>query len=313
VRFVVVGAGRLGGSLAIALRSRGSFLLGFTARSPEGRVVAESWLGMPSSPALEDLVAKQPDLILVTVPDRALPEVAAELAPLLASWPTFKDSGKPPHSPVVIHTSGATSVDVLAKCREAGASTLVFHPLQTFSDPLAGAGRFEGAAIAITPADGNADSPAGRYGFALARTLGARPFLLSDDKRSLYHAAATVACNYLVTLEHHARRLFVAAGLPDHQALGLFLPLVEATLANVAAQGTVAALTGPLSRGDAGTVAGHLEALTLEAPDLLPLYRALGLATLDIVKLRGELPPELMEALAATLAEPTRTPPPPPA
>ncbi len=191
--------------------------------------------------------------------------------------------------PVVAHTSGATSVAVLAPCEQAGAATLVFHPLQTFSEPITGSTRFPGTAIAITPSDARPDSPASTLGFALAHVLGARPFSLPDDKRSLYHAAATLACNYLVTLEHHSKRLFVQAGLPEDEALALFLPLVRATLDNVAAQGTVAALTGPLSRGDTQTIVNHLEALASDAPDLLPLYRALGRATLDLVEARGEV------------------------
>ena len=297
MRFVVVGAGRLGASLALALRSHGSTLLGFTSHSPEGRAHAESWLGMPSFPGLAEVVGRDPDLYLLAVPDRALPTVAGELARLL-------DASGATHRPYVAHTSGATSADVLAPCEKAGAHTLVFHPLQTFSDPLTGAGRFEGTAIAVTPSDSQADSAAARLGFALARALGARPFLLPDDKRSLYHAAATMACNYLVTLEHQAARLFVTAGLPEEQALSLFLPLVEATLANVAAQGTVDALTGPLSRGDTGTVSRHLAALAVDAPGLLPLYRTLGLATLDMVRARGEVPRQVIETLADMLTDP---------
>ena len=127
---------------------------------------------------------------------------------------------RPGRAPVVVaHTSGATSVEVLDGCRRAGAATLAFHPLQTFSDPATGRARFAGAAVALTPGDASPDSEAARLGFELARALGAKPFLLPDDKRTLYHAAASVACNYLVTLEHEAKRLFVAAGLPEDQAL----------------------------------------------------------------------------------------------
>jgi predicted short-subunit dehydrogenase-like oxidoreductase (DUF2520 family) len=205
----------------------------------------------------------------------------------------------------VLHTSGATSVAVLAACARAGALTLAFHPLQTFPDPIAGATRFAGVAIAVTPGGEDPDPRAAELGFSLARSLGARPFLLADGKRTLYHAAATIACNYFVTLEHQAEQLFIKAGLganrsadpnTDHdtgaggrEALALFLPLVAATLENLRLEGSVAALTGPLSRGDEHTVHGHLKALAAEAPGLLALYRVLGLATLDIVRARGEV------------------------
>jgi predicted short-subunit dehydrogenase-like oxidoreductase (DUF2520 family) len=228
---------------------------------------------------LSDVVLLEPDLYLLTVPDSDLPAVAARLGELLEGY-----SGA-----LVVHTSGATSVDVLRPCSLRGATTLAFHPLQTFSDPTTGRDRFPGIAVAVTPSDDRPDSHAATVGFALARLLGALPFLLADDKRGLYHAAATIACNYLVTLEHQARELFVRSGLPSDEALGLFLPLVRATVDNLEVQGTLKALTGPLSRGDERTIRSHLDSLTMHAPGLLPLYRALGLATLDIVRARQEV------------------------
>ena len=213
---------------------------------------------------------------MIAVPDRAVPEVAEQLGAALATAGARTGDGT---GPFVAHTSGATSVEALRPCEETGAATLVFHPLQTFVEPLTGSTRFSGAAIAVTPADAQEDAPARTFGFALAQALGARPFFLPDDKRVLYHTAAAVACNYLVTLEYHAERLLAAAGIPAEEALALFLPLVQATLDNIPDQGTVAALTGPLSRGDIKTIAGHLEALAADVPDLLPVYRTLGLAT----------------------------------
>lgn len=233
-------------------------------------------------------------MFFVAVPDQALPRVAAHLGELLAVCPRAVQ-------PVVAHTSGATSVEVLRSCEKAGAATLVFHPLQTFSDPSTAWTRFAGAAVAITPSVSAAGSANAALVFSLAQLLGARPFLLPDDKRALYHAAAAMACNYLVTLEHDAQRLFVKAGLPETEALSLFLPLVRTTLENIGTQGTVDALTGPLSRGDTGTVANHLTALADGAPDVLPLYRILGLRTLELVRARGHADPSLIAALADLL------------
>ena len=294
LRFAVIGAGRLGASLALALRSRGATLLSFTARSSAGRARAEAWLGSRAVADVAAVAASGADLYIIAVPDQALPDVSESLGAALA------ETGGCPR-PVVLHTSGATSVTVLRPCEEAGAATLVFHPLQTFSEPVTGSTRFAGAAVAITPSKPPGDGPAARLGFAVARALGARPFLLPDDKRGLYHAAATFACNYLVTLEYHAEQLFVSAGLPADEALELFLPLVRATVENIADHGPVGALTGPLSRGDARTVAGHLQALAKDAPHLLPLYRALGSATLALIEARGGLDSTSMAALAALL------------
>jgi predicted short-subunit dehydrogenase-like oxidoreductase (DUF2520 family) len=307
LRFAVIGAGRLGASLALALRAQGASLLGFTAHTPADRAQAQEWLGGEAAPDFAQLVSLQPDLYLVAVPDQALPEVAAKLARALADAGPARStevSQLGVSLPVVAHTSGATSVAVLDPCREAGTATLVFHPLQTFSEPVSGSTRFFGAAIAITPCDPEPSSPSYTAGFSLAHELGARPFFLPDDKRTLYHAAATVACNYLVTLEYHAEHLFVKAGLPKDEALAFFLPLVRATLNNLAAQGTVQALTGPLSRGDTQTIFSHLDALATDAPHLLPVYRALGLATLDLVGLREEVPPSVIAELAGLLGGP---------
>jgi predicted short-subunit dehydrogenase-like oxidoreductase (DUF2520 family) len=281
-------------------------MAGFTAATDAGRTRAAGWLGSRAVMGLDELVSAGPELYLLTVPDHALPAVAQELAQALSRARKSQDPTGERSGPVAAHTSGATSVSVLADCEQAGAATLVFHPLQTFSDPATGRARFAGAAVALTPADGRADSAAGAMGFRLAHALGSRPFLLADAKRPLYHAAASVACNYLVTLEHHAHRLFVKAGLPEDDALSLFLPLVSATLENVARQGPIHALTGPLSRGDIHTIEAHIRALEADAPDLLPLYRSLGLATLDLVKAREDVRGSVLAELARLLRDDTQ-------
>jgi predicted short-subunit dehydrogenase-like oxidoreductase (DUF2520 family) len=295
LHFAVIGAGRLGASLALALQAKGLHLVGSTSQTTTGRARAEALLGAPALEDPRDLVNLKPDLYFIAVPDSALPLVAARLGESLAEQQP---------APFVAHTSGATSVAVLQPCEQAGAVTLAFHPLQTFSDPASGSTRFGGTAIAVTPGRGGTDSPGALLGFALAEILGSQPFLLADADRSLYHAAATIACNYLVTLEHHAQQLFVEAGLPSADALRVFLPLVKSTLENIEREGTVEALTGPLSRADVRTVSAHLAALRDEAPHLLPVYRALGLATLDIVRAREEVEASVIEDLASLLRSP---------
>jgi predicted short-subunit dehydrogenase-like oxidoreductase (DUF2520 family) len=251
---------------------------------------------MPPASTLDSLVATQPTHYLITVPDGSLPDVAAALG---AALPDMDHGASTP--PYVLHTSGVTSVSILSPCAAKGACVFAFHPLQTFSEPLSGATRFPGSAVAITPSEGPAADQARQAGFALARGLGALPFLLADNKRALYHAAAVMACNYLVTLEHCAENLFVQSGMAAEQALPLFIPLVRATLDNVAAHGAIAALTGPLSRGDEATISMHLAIMERDAPELLPLYRRLGLHTLDLVRVRGDVQPAILERLTHLL------------
>ncbi len=243
-------------------------------------------------------------LYLVCVPDDAIEHVADTLAEALAdgtspaartigaSWPL-----------AVAHTSGATSTAALAACGRAGALTLAVHPLQTFSDPASGPRRLEGTAMAVTPGLPETAGEAWLLGERIAHAVGARPFLLQEEDRVLYHAAATIASNYLVTVAHVAEDLFTQAGFPPGEALPALLPLMRGALDNLAQQGSVAALTGPLSRGDVATVSAHISELADRAPAHLPMYRRLGEATLEIVRLRATVAPATVAALAALLAD----------
>ena len=282
--------------------SKGADLSGYVCLTPAGRSRAQEWLGSPAASELADLAAARPDLYVISVPDSALPGVAADLGRLMSARRANGSLGADNlASPLVLHTSGASSVEVLGLCADAGATTLAFHPLQTFSEPLSGSARFAGAAVAVTPAAGALSSVGLDAGFSLARSLGAQPFLLADDKRVLYHAAACVASNYLVTLESCAQRLFVEAGMPEDEAVVLFLPLVQAALDNLANQGPVDALTGPLSRGDVTTISDHLQALSHSASDLDAVYRCMGTATLELVRARGVVDAPTLSRLAELL------------
>lgn len=209
------------------------------------------------------LDAPGPDLVLLCVPDRAIAEVAAGIAP----------------GPWVAHVSGATPLEALAP----HARRFSLHPLQSFS--LArGPEQLDGAWGAVT-----AESDEAREaGLWLAETLGLRPFLLDDGLRAPYHAGAAVASNYLVTLHALASSLLEAAGAPA-EALE---PLMRGVMDNGFE------LTGPISRGDWETVARHLEAIREHRPELEPIYIALAGATAALAG--RELPPDFV-ALSHTV------------
>jgi predicted short-subunit dehydrogenase-like oxidoreductase (DUF2520 family) len=184
------------------------------------------------------------DLVLLCVPDQAIAQVAARL----------------PLGPWVAHVSGATPLSSL----EPHNRRFGLHPLQTFTRSR-GAEQIDGAWAAVT-----AETEEARAGaWWLADRLGLRAFDLSDDRRLLYHAGASVASNFLVTLYRAASRLFERAGAPP-EAL---LPLMRRTMDNGFQ------LTGPIARGDWSTVDAHLDAIRAHAPELEPLYRALAEAT----------------------------------
>ena len=184
------------------------------------------------------------ELRLLCVPDRAIADVARGIVP----------------GPWVAHVSGATALDALGPHER----RFSVHPLQTFNssgDP----GQFAGAWAAVTAESQEARARA----LWLADTLGLRSFDLRDENRSLYHAGAVIASNYLVTLYRAAARLTAAAGAPP-EAL---VPLMQRTIENGFE------LTGPIARGDLDTVECHLDAIRADAPDLEQLYVVLGEAT----------------------------------
>ena len=194
--------------------------------------------------------------ILLCVPDAEIEAAAATVAGA---------------APFVGHTSGATPLSALAPAARAGAQTFGLHPLQTFagdagSPDLAGVG----AAVAGSTPD------ALEVAEYLARRLGMRPFVISDEERAAYHAAASMASNFLVTLEAAAERVAGGAGLEPHEARALLLPLVRRTVENWGALGPEEALTGPVARGDEATVEAQRSAVAETAPELLLALRRAG-------------------------------------
>jgi predicted short-subunit dehydrogenase-like oxidoreductase (DUF2520 family) len=192
------------------------------------------------------------DAVLLCVPDG---EIAAAAAAVTTS----------PPAPLVGHCSGATGLDVLA-----GHEAFGLHPLMTVPAD-ADASAFAGAGCAIAGSTPRALAVAE----ALARALGMQPTQVADADRAAYHAAASFAANFLVTLEGAAERLAATAGVDR----ALLAPLVRAAVENWAARGAAAALTGPIARGDTATVERQRAAVQERAPDLLPVFDALADAT----------------------------------
>jgi predicted short-subunit dehydrogenase-like oxidoreductase (DUF2520 family) len=188
------------------------------------------------------------ELVLLCVPDRAIAEVAGEIAP----------------GPWVAHVSGGTPLSAL----DPHERRFGLHPLQTFTRAR-GPEQLDGAFAAVTAESEEARSIA----VALARVLGLEPFVLDDSQRALYHAGAAIASNFLVSLYRAAAELLEAAGAPP-EAL---IPLMQRTIENGFA------LTGPIERGDWEIVDAHLAAIRESHPELEPMYRALAGLTAEKV------------------------------
>ena len=222
----IVGAGRLGNSLAAALRDAG-----FAAAGPFGR-------GFDGAGH---------DVVVLCVPDAELAAAAGAIAP----------------GPIVGHCSGATGLDVLSPHEAFG-----LHPLMTVTGDGA---VFAGASCAIAGSSPRALELAE----ALAQALGMATTEIADADRAAYHAAASIASNFLITLEAGAERLLATAGAERE----MLVPLVRATVENWAAAGPYRALTGPIARGDEDTVARQREAVAERTPELLELFDSLTTAT----------------------------------
>jgi predicted short-subunit dehydrogenase-like oxidoreductase (DUF2520 family) len=237
----IVGAGRMGGALAKAAREEG---LNVTLAGRETALEA----------------CRGAEAALLCVPDDAIREVAETISEAI------------PPLRLVGHSSGATSLDALAPAAERGAATYSLHPLQTVPNQDA---ELVGAACAITGSDAEAEQFAARLG----ERLGMRPFAVPEQSRAAYHAAASIASNFLVALEQSASDLLERIGIKD--ARELLAPLVLTTAANWADHGGHA-LTGPIARGDEATVARHVEALREHAPELVSMYEALAERTREL-------------------------------
>jgi predicted short-subunit dehydrogenase-like oxidoreductase (DUF2520 family) len=187
------------------------------------------------------------DAIVLCVPDSEI-TAAAEVVTAAA--------------PFVGHTSGATPLSALA---HAGVPAFGLHPLQSFAHPGV---RFEGVGAAVAGTTPEALA----FATELAERLGMRPFEIDDDGRAAYHAAASVASNFLVTLHAAAEAIAAEAGLERADARELLMPLVRQTVENIAELGPEAALTGPIARGDEATVQAQRAAVEEAAPELLELF-----------------------------------------
>ena len=221
-----------------------------------GRALAAAMIGAELrviGPLGRGADAKGADIVLLCVPDAAIADAARAVTP----------------GPLVGHCSGITSLGPLAP-HEA----FSMHPLITVAGdaPVS----FAGAGCAVAGSSSRARNAA----LMLAERLRMRPFELSDNDRELYHAAASMASNYLVTLEGAAERLMAEVGVERE----LLVPLVRAAVENWARLGARGALTGPIARGDTATAARQRSAVAEHAPTVLPLWEALAAATQSLAR-----------------------------
>ncbi len=279
LRAGVVGAGRVGAVLGAALRLAGHEVVAVSAVSEASRARAADLLpDVPVRPV--DEVVRAADLVLLAVPDDAL----AELVTGLAATGAFRRGA------LVAHTSGRHGLDVLAP---AGGLPLALHPVLPFAGTRVDLHRLNGTSFGVT-----APEPLRPVAEALVVEMGGEPVWLTEAQRPLWHAALAHGANHLTTLVASSADLLRTAGV--EQPGQVLAPLLGAALDGALRAGD-AALTGPVARGDAGTVRAHLDVLAQVAPEVLPSYVAMARLTADRAIASGRLAPDRAWALLEVL------------
>ncbi len=265
-----IGAGKVGTALAVLLSRKGYNVVAASSRS---HTSAENLAKMVNScRAFTDnqSVADNASFIFITTPDDLIPQVAA-----LVKW-------HPGQS--VIHCSGAASTDILEPARKAGALVGSLHPLQTLADVKQAIANIPGSTFGI-----EAEEPLLSTLKDMVIALDGRAIELKASDKVAYHAAAVIACNYLVTLVKLATDLWQTFSVPRDQAVHALAPLIRGTFNNIENVGIPQCLTGPIARGDSGTIREHVDPLSKVAPEILATYRELGRQTIPISVARGKI------------------------
>lgn len=280
-RLGFIGPGTVGSALARGLAAAGYSVALFGRRPERLRRVLDRIPGGRRAASAQVLVDTS-DVVFLTVPDDAIRAVAESLA-----WGSGKSA---------VHCSGASSLDLLAYAAEQGAAVGVLHPLQSFATAEQAERNLPGSAFGIEASSDALLSDLRE----MAASLGGTPLAVSGD-RAIYHASAVFASNYLVTLLDVASSLWRALGLSQEDGLRALLPLVRGTIENLETIGLPNALTGPIARGDVGTIERHLSALAKVAPDVLPLYKELARRAIPIARAKGGLDAEAAERVSELL------------
>jgi predicted short-subunit dehydrogenase-like oxidoreductase (DUF2520 family) len=274
----IIGVGKLGGALALALSGRGYKVQQLGVRRCESaNTVADLISPRPQILRPNELDQIDTDVVFIAVQDSEIPTLVESLAAQLE------------HLPFIFHTSGALSSKILRRLNDEGCEVASFHPLISVSDSISGARNFKDAYFAI-----EGDSAAVAVARLIANDLGGKSFSPATNQKALYHAAAVTACGHLVALISAAVEMLTDCGLEPKTAQEILLPLIKSTVSNLETQTPAEALTGTFARADVETLDLHLTALHENfSEELLKIYLQLGLRSLKLAKENGADPSKL--------------------
>ncbi|MPZ50745.1 MAG: DUF2520 domain-containing protein [Dehalococcoidia bacterium] len=282
-RIGFIGAGRVGSAFALALHAAGYPVTALTSRSYASAEVLSARI--PGSQAYADAqaVVDACDLVFISTPDDAITHVAESLR-----WRA---------GIAAVHVSGSASRDVLSAAAEQGAGTGSLHPLQAFAGVDQAIANLPDAVFAV-----EAEGGLKQQLLAIVEALGGRPIELDSGDKALYHASCAYAASYVVTLLKLATDIWQSEfGWDRADALSALLPALRGTLNNLEAAGIPDALTGPIARGDTGTVRRNLDAIQDRVPGQLDIYKAIALEAVPIGLAKGTLAPAAASELRSLL------------
>lgn len=283
-RIGLIGAGNVGKTLAAALMNKGYTVVSAASRTFESaKALARLAPGCVAHPNLQD-AADAAEIVFITTSDDAIQSVASTI-----QWRKGQ---------MVVHCSGAASLDVLESVRTYGAIPAAFHPLQTFSSVEEAVGALPGSTFGI---EGDEDT---RRALAeLAEALGGTPIFLRSEDKALYHATVVMAGGVLNTLIGAVAERWAHFGVDRNDALKAITPIMAGTAETLFKNGLPAAAAGPFVRGDVGTIRKHVDAMQRQAPELLTVYCRMALAGLHVAAEKGVAPRENIEEIRGVLTE----------
>ena len=281
IKIGFIGAGTVGTALAQLLSKKGYTVVAVSSRSQKS---AKKLAASVDNCTVTDNqgVANTAELVFITTPDDTIASVASQV-----KW-------HPGQS--VVHCSGAASTDILEPARKSGARVGAFHPLQAFASAEQAVENIPSTTFAV-----EAEEPLLSTLKDMATAVGGHWIELKASDKVIYHAAAVIASNYLVTLVKLATDLWQTFSVPPDKATQALLPLLRGTLTNIDTVGIPECLTGPIARGDTGTIKQHLDALSKVAPNLVSTYKELGRQTIPIAIARGKINKQQVRKLKAIL------------
>lgn len=265
-----IGAGVVGTALAVRLREKDYPVIAVASRSKSSADKLADFVPGCQVYLTSQAVADECDLVFVTTPDDEVEGLVADI-----QWHPGQG---------VMHCSGVDSLDVLQKASSDGAQVGGFHPLQTFASVTHAIDNLPGSTFAL-----EAEEPLLSTLKDMASSLEGNHVVLGLGDKPLYHAAAVIACNYTVTLMKMATDLWKTFGVSPDDATRALLPLLRGTINNIENVGLPNCLTGPIARGDIGTVLKHLDAMDEKVPDIAETYREMGRQTIPVALSKGKI------------------------